>query len=113
MKKLRMGIVAVSAVGALAVGPAAANAVSSTSVTSTVYASAATSASPASAAAVEPQVFRAAARAATNYGRAAYAGFKAGTSPREVGRVLGWGSFMSSAPVEDAKSFNQDQAFDR
>ncbi|MFJ7751720.1 hypothetical protein ACIQXM_17410 [Arthrobacter sp. NPDC097144] len=96
------------AIGALAAGPAAANAVTHSSPDSQIYATAA----PATAAApdaAQPHIFG----AAVNVGRAMYSGFKAGTAPREVGRVLGWGSFLASSPVEDTKSFNQDQAFDR
>ena len=110
MKKVRLGIITVTAIGALALGPTAANAVTSTAPSSAAHtAAAASEASAPAGSMVEPQVIGGVARA----GKALYQGFKAGTSPREVGRVLGWGSFLASSPVDDAKSFDQEQAFDR
>ncbi|MBG6181397.1 hypothetical protein IWX62_002612 [Arthrobacter sp. CAN_A1] len=103
-----MSVITIVAVGALAAGPAAANAVTNSGPESAVYVAAA-SGGTSTAVGVSPNV----PAAAINAGRALYAGFKAGTSPREVGRVLGWGSFLASSPVENPKSFNQDQAFDR
>lgn len=108
MKKFTLGIVAVAAIGALSVGPAAASDLTDTTPSSSAYTVAATTESS-----VASQAEPSAIRGLANVARAGWAGFKAGTSPREVGRMAGWGSFLASTPADDSKSFNQDEAFNR
>lgn len=107
-KKYTIATAAALAVGLMA-APAAANANSSPA---TAYQAAAESQTSANTTRgdVQPNFLG----AAVNGARALYAGFKAGTAPRQVSQYAAYGSFLASVPSPSGGSnIDLNQAFDR